>query len=61
MASNHTFGQSLTLGFHLGFLGAAAFALLGIIAAATIGTRRGKRSQVPAQRDSLTEHGKGTK
>jgi EmrB/QacA subfamily drug resistance transporter len=47
LASHHTFTQALTLGFHLGFLGAAAFALLGIIAAATIGTRRGKRSQVP--------------
>jgi hypothetical protein len=47
IASHHAFGQSLTLGFHLGFLGAAAFALLGIIAAATIGTRHGKRSQLP--------------
>src|SRR5215510_11143563 len=42
IASHHAFGQSLTLGFHLGFLGAAAFALLGIIAAATIGTRPAK-------------------
>jgi MFS family permease len=52
IASHHTFTQSLTLGFQLGFLAAAAFALLGIIAAATIGTRRGKRSQLlrPAQR-----------
>ena len=47
MANHHTNGQSLTLGFHLGFLGAAGFVLLGIIAAATIGTRHGKRSQVP--------------
>ena len=47
IASHHAGGQSLTLGFHLGFLGAAAFALLGIIAAATIGTRHGKRSQRP--------------
>src|SRR5262249_17927914 len=44
IASHHTFGQSLTLGFHLGFLGAAAFAGLGIIAAATIGRSPGKRS-----------------
>jgi EmrB/QacA subfamily drug resistance transporter len=47
IANHHTFTQALTLGFHLGFLGAGAFALLGIIAAATIGTRRGKRSPVP--------------
>src|SRR5262245_51707921 len=47
VASHHTFTQALTLGFHLGFLGAAGFALLGIIAAATIGTRHGKRSQRP--------------
>jgi MFS family permease len=30
IASHHAFGQSLTLGFHLGFLGAAAFAGLGM-------------------------------
>jgi EmrB/QacA subfamily drug resistance transporter len=47
MASHHTFDRSLTLGFNLGFLAAAGFVVLGIIAAATIGTRRGKRSQVP--------------
>src|SRR5215468_3869809 len=47
IASHHTIGQSRTLGFHLGFLGAAGFALLGIIAAATIGTRHGKRSRLP--------------
>jgi EmrB/QacA subfamily drug resistance transporter len=46
MASHHTFGQSLTLGFHLGFLGAAAFVGLGIIAAATIGTRHARRSRL---------------
>jgi MFS family permease len=46
-ANHHTFDQSLTLGFHLGFLGAAAFAGLGIIAAATIGTSHGKRSLLP--------------
>src|SRR5499427_2061077 len=47
IASHHSFGQSLTLGFHLGFLGAAAFAGLGIVAAAVIGTRHGKRSRLP--------------
>src|SRR5262249_47087437 len=47
VASHHTFTQALTLGFHLGFLGAAAFALLGIVAAATIGTRHVKRSPLP--------------
>ena len=47
ITSHHAVGQSLTLGFHLGFLGAAAFVLLGIIAAATIGTSPGKRSQLP--------------
>jgi len=47
VASHHTFTQALTLGFRLGFLGAAGFALLGIVAAATIGTRQGRRSQRP--------------
>jgi hypothetical protein len=47
IASNHTLGQSLTLGFRLGFLGAAAFVLLAILAAATIGTRHEKRSRRP--------------
>ena len=47
IVSHHTFGQALTLGFHLGFLGAAAFVGLAIIAAATIGTRRGKRGLAP--------------
>jgi hypothetical protein len=47
IASGHGFGQSLTLGFHRGFLGAAAFVGLAIIAAATIGTRRGERSRLP--------------
>ena len=47
VASHHTFSQALTLGFRLGFLGAAGFAFLGIIAAVTIGTRRGEHSQVP--------------
>lgn len=35
------------LGFRLGLVGAAAFVGLGIIAAATIGTRRVKRSELP--------------
>jgi hypothetical protein len=43
IAGHHASGQALTLGFHLGFLGAAAFAGLGIIAAATIGTRATSR------------------
>jgi EmrB/QacA subfamily drug resistance transporter len=47
IASHHAGGQALTLGFHIGFLGAAAFVLLAIIATATIGTRHGKRSQLP--------------
>jgi predicted MFS family arabinose efflux permease len=47
VASHHPVNQALTLGFHVGFLGAAAFVGLGIIAAATIGTRRVKRSQLP--------------
>jgi MFS family permease len=47
IASHHPVNQALTEGFHLGFLGAAGFVLLGIIAAATIGTRRVKRSQLP--------------
>src|SRR6516164_3877646 len=47
VASHHTFTQALTLGFRVGFLGAAGFVLLGIIAAASIGTRHGKRSRLP--------------
>jgi hypothetical protein len=35
------------IGFHTGFRGAAGFAGLGIIATATIGTRRVRRSQRP--------------
>jgi hypothetical protein len=54
IASHHPFGQALTLGFHSGFLGAAGFAGLGIIAAASIGTRRVKRGQLP-QRARRTE------
>jgi EmrB/QacA subfamily drug resistance transporter len=49
IASHHSIGESFTLGFRLGFLGAAAFALLGIIAAATIGTRGVNRSELPHQ------------
>src|SRR5262245_63884031 len=56
LASHHTVGQSLTLGFRAGFLGAAAFVLLGIIAAATIGTRpaRGRETHA-AQATSAPE------
>jgi EmrB/QacA subfamily drug resistance transporter len=46
IASHRAVSQALTLGFHRGFLGAAAFVGLGIIAAATIGTRHVKRSRV---------------
>jgi MFS family permease len=49
IASHHAFGQSLTLGFNLGSLAAAGFVLIGIVAAATIGIRRGERSQLPHQ------------
>jgi len=45
IASHHPPGQSLTLGFHRGFLGAAAFVGLAIIAAATIGTRATSREE----------------
>jgi EmrB/QacA subfamily drug resistance transporter len=47
IASQHPINQALTLGFHTAFLGAAGFVLLRIIAAATIGTRQGKRSRLP--------------
>jgi EmrB/QacA subfamily drug resistance transporter len=46
IASHHTVGQALTQGFQLGYLGAAAFVGLGIIAAAAIGTRHVRRSQL---------------
>lgn len=39
----HAFGRWLTLGFHLGSRGAAAFVIPGVIAAATIGTPRSER------------------
>jgi MFS family permease len=48
IASHHALGQSLTLGFHRGFLGAAAFVGLAIIAAATIGTRATRRQNTLA-------------
>jgi len=48
LEAHHPLDQALTLGFHHGFLGAAAFVLLGIVAAATIGTRRAKRAQTLA-------------
>jgi hypothetical protein len=46
-ASRHPINQALTFGFHMAFLAAAGFALLAIIAAATIGTRHVRRSQLP--------------
>jgi predicted MFS family arabinose efflux permease len=59
IASHHASGQSLTLGFHRGFLGAAAFVLLAIIAATTIGTRPARSREIPvAQATSapIAEH-----
>ena len=47
VASQHPINQALTLGFHTAFLAAAGVTLLAIIAAATIGTRHVKRSQLP--------------
>jgi hypothetical protein len=41
-ATHHPINQSLTLGFHAAFLGAAGFILIAIIAAVSIGTRRAK-------------------
>ena len=49
IATQHPINQALTQGFHIAFLGAAGFVLLGIIAAASIGTRHGKRSRLPQQ------------
>jgi len=46
-ASHHPINQALTLGFHSAFLAAAGFTLLAIIAAASIGTRHVRRSQLP--------------
>jgi EmrB/QacA subfamily drug resistance transporter len=46
-ASHHPINQALTLGFHTAFLAAAGFVLLAIIAAASIGTRHVRRSQLP--------------
>jgi EmrB/QacA subfamily drug resistance transporter len=46
-ASQHPINQALTLGFHTAFLAAAGFVLLAIIAAATIGTRHVRRSELP--------------
>jgi EmrB/QacA subfamily drug resistance transporter len=42
-ATHHPIGQALTLGFHLGFLGAGGFVVLAIIAAAFIGSRASRR------------------
>jgi EmrB/QacA subfamily drug resistance transporter len=38
-ATHHPIGQALTLGFHLGFLGAGGFVVLAIVAAASVGIR----------------------
>jgi len=46
-AGQDPINQALTLGFHTAFLAAAGFTLLAIIAAATIGTRHVRRSQLP--------------
>jgi len=46
IASHHRVGQALTLGFHVAFLGAAGFVGLGIIVAATVGTRHVGRSRL---------------
>jgi MFS family permease len=48
-AAHHPISLALTLGFHSAFLGAAGFLLLGIIAAASIGTWRVKRSEALTQ------------
>jgi len=47
IATRHPIDQALTLGFHIAFLGAAGFVGLGIIAAATIGTRRPSGAPAP--------------
>jgi len=46
LTSQHPIDQALTLGFRIGFLAAAGFVLLGIIAAALIGTRHLGRRQL---------------
>src|SRR5262249_4686862 len=43
-ATHHPIGQALTLGFHLGFLGAGGFVVLAIIATASIGSRVSRKS-----------------
>jgi MFS family permease len=43
-ATNHPIGQALTLGFHLGFLGAGGFVVLAIIAATSIGGRASRET-----------------
>lgn len=56
-ATHHPFNQARTLGFHSGFLSAGAFALLAILGAAVIGTRRFTRSRPAAtveRREDLT-------
>jgi EmrB/QacA subfamily drug resistance transporter len=45
LATHHSPGEALTLGFHRGFLGAAAFVLVAIVPAATIGAGRVKHGR----------------
>jgi EmrB/QacA subfamily drug resistance transporter len=47
VASQHPINQALTSGFHIAFLAAAGFVLIAVIAAASIGTRHIRHSQVP--------------
>ncbi|MBV9817810.1 MAG: MFS transporter [Solirubrobacterales bacterium] len=49
-AAHHPVNQALTLGFHLGFLGAAGFVVLSIIAATTIGLGHASRDPQVAAR-----------
>jgi EmrB/QacA subfamily drug resistance transporter len=44
LAAHRPANEALTLGFHRGYLGAAVFVLLAIVAAASIGTRHAKHA-----------------
>jgi predicted MFS family arabinose efflux permease len=46
LANHHAVSHALTLGFHSAFLAAAGLVFLAILAAASIGTRRSKRSEL---------------
>jgi EmrB/QacA subfamily drug resistance transporter len=48
LVARHPVNQALTLGFHLGFLGASVFVLVAILAAITTGTRRFTRDRPAA-------------